>query len=134
MKHSILIVDDRDQDIFLIKDAINKEYPSIFDIYEANDGEQALEVLKNMKIDICLVDINMPKMNGIKLLQELASRNIKSTYIMMTTSSSQQDIEDTKNHGAAAYMVKPVTTDTRRNSIKSIVSIFINKIFKYITV
>lgn len=131
-KIKLLIVDDRFEDTFLMRDTIERHYPGTFDIYEASDGEQGISIIKDVGIDMCLVDINMPKMSGIEMLMELGNMDIRITCIMMTTSSSDEDISDSKKYGASAYMTKPTNIVEYKDSIKALVSVFVNKIFKFI--
>lgn len=57
---------------------------SIEVIAEANDGDECIEVLQEMKPQILLLDINMPKKNGIEVLEEIKKRNIDVKVLILT--------------------------------------------------
>lgn len=108
----ILIVDDDKVDSMTIKRAL-REIKVSNPLFTAGNGEEALEFLrdkKNMKPCIVLLDLNMPKMNGIEFLKiakndpELRSIPV----IVLTTSHEEQDKLESFNFGVAGYMVKPV--------------------------
>jgi CheY-like chemotaxis protein len=78
-----------------------------------SNGEEALDYLRNQENDrpcIILLDLNMPRMNGIEFLRiakaEDRLRNIP--VVVLTTSKEEQDKIDSFNLGIAGYMVKPV--------------------------
>ena len=72
----------------------------------AYDGREALEVLKEQQIDLILLDILMPKMNGLKFLEELAKRNISIPVIVISNLSHEDDVKEAKRLGAMEYFVK----------------------------
>ncbi|AUP77652.1 response regulator [Flavivirga eckloniae] len=81
-------------------------------ITEANNGEDALKVLeqKDRLPDIILLDLNMPKINGIEFLSILKndSRMKYIPTIVLTTSSNQQDLLECYKIGIAGYVLKPL--------------------------
>jgi CheY-like chemotaxis protein len=79
----------------------------------AANGEEALEYLQNndnSKPYIILLDLNMPKMNGIEFLQFIKADEImkKIPVVVLTTSSQYQDIDECYKFGVAGYIVKSV--------------------------
>mgnify|MGYP003501230091 CR=1 FL=1 len=78
-------------------------------VVEARDGEEALEMAKKDKIDAFIVDINMPKMDGISLVKELrALPSYKFVPILMLTTESQDSTrQEGKAAGATGWLVKP---------------------------
>lgn len=82
-------------------------------ILRARDGVEALEILNsNSKSSVRLVitDINMPRMNGIELLQHIRRDDVlqKLPVVVLTTSSDERDRLAAYNENVAGYMVKPV--------------------------
>ena len=81
-------------------------------IIEANNGEEALNILKIKEIipDIIILDLNMPKMNGIEFLEH--RQNYKTLKliptVVLTTSKDEQNKVESFNLGVAGYMIKPV--------------------------
>jgi two-component system, chemotaxis family, chemotaxis protein CheY len=84
-----------------------------YDVVQATDGLQALELVKNKKIDLVLTDINMPNMDGISLIQALRARpNFRFTPILTLTTESGTDMKQKgKAAGATGWIVKPFNPD-----------------------
>ncbi len=108
----ILLVEDDQVDAMTVKRAL-KEIKVTNRLDIVDDGEEALTFLKNPeneKPDIILLDLNMPKMNGIEFLK-IAKKNEslkKIPVVVLTTSKEDQDKVDSFNLGVAGYMIKPV--------------------------
>jgi len=75
----------------------------------AENGLEALKVLKHHVIDAIILDINMPKMNGLEFLQIVKSEGAYATIpvIMLTTEGQDEDKDKAIALGASAYVVKP---------------------------
>lgn len=88
---SIMIVDDNESDQFLTREMI-EEFDASITIFQAYDGEEALEQLDamNEQVSLIILDINMPRMNGFEFLEEYNKRESKSAIIAMLTSSDQE--------------------------------------------
>lgn len=80
-----------------------------FQVKVAEDGLEALEVLKHHIVDAIILDINMPKMNGLEFLQIAKSEGAYATIpvIMLTTEGQEEDQEKALALGASAYVIKP---------------------------
>jgi len=108
----ILLVEDDHVDVMTVKRALkdlNIQKPLVC----AANGEEALEYLQNndnSKPYIILLDLNMPKMNGIEFLQFIKADEImkKIPVVVLTTSSQHQDIDECYKFGVAGYIVKSV--------------------------
>jgi len=81
MKDKILVVDDEDSLRMTLKMRLQS---SDFDVETAADGEEALEKLKKFSADLVLLDINMPKMDGIETLGHIAEDYPTIEFIMLT--------------------------------------------------
>lgn len=93
-----------------------------FEILEAGDGVEALEVIRNPEngfIDLACIDWNMPNMNGLELVVEIRSqqdlRNM--TLMMVTTESEHAQIVRALAAGAHEYLIKPFTPDAMRDKL-----------------
>jgi CheY-like chemotaxis protein len=109
---AILLVEDDNADVLIIKRAL-KELEINNELVTTNNGEEALEYLqsdKNKKPCIILLDLNMPKMNGIEFLKIVKNDdNFKDIPIVaLTTSQNSSDITQCFKHGIAGYVVKPI--------------------------
>jgi len=108
----ILLVEDDQVDAMTVKRAL-KEIKVTNRLDIVNNGEAALTFLKNSeneKPGIILLDLNMPKMNGIEFLK-IAKKDDslkKIPVVVLTTSKEDQDKVDSFNLGVAGYMIKPV--------------------------
>ncbi|HEY0668570.1 MAG TPA: response regulator [Sphingobacteriaceae bacterium] len=107
----ILLVEDDQLDIIDIKRTLDK-MNILYNMQIATNGEEAVEKLEeagNAKPDFILIDINMPKMDGLELLSVIRQRdewkNIKC--FMITTSSATTDKEEATRLGVSGYIIKP---------------------------
>lgn len=108
----ILLVEDDKVDAMTIKRAL-KEIKVTNRLDIAGNGEEALEFLrndKNEKPGIILLDLNMPKMNGIEFLKEVKQDDILKSIpvVVLTTSKEEQDRVESFKLSVAGYMIKPV--------------------------
>lgn len=99
----LLIVDDDTHIRELLQLFLNQEG---FDLFEASDGVEAITVLEKVKIDLAIIDIMMPNMDGWQLCQEI--RNFSDIPILMLTARGEtsQKVKGF-NLGADDYLVKP---------------------------
>ena len=108
-KRSILVVDDAN---FTRKKIIsilnNKPNHAIFDVdfQEACNGREALDLLLNQDIDVVLLDINMPVMNGIDFLYELENKKLKKKIVVITADTSVT-LEELSEFGIEDLLFKP---------------------------
>ena len=95
-----------------------------YDVVEAVDGQQALDVAKNESFDLVLSDINMPVMNGIELVKQLRQLEAyKYTPILMLTTETSSDRKMAgKGAGATGWVVKPFNPDKLLATIKKVIS------------
>ena len=108
----ILLVEDDEVDIMTIQRAL-KELKVSNSLEIALNGEEALDYLRNSNNTrpcIILLDINMPRMNGIEFLKERSKDGgMKSIPVVVLTSSrEEQDMVQSFSLGVSGYMVKPV--------------------------
>ncbi len=96
------------------------------EVTEATNGEEALELLLNEKYypDIILLDLNMPKINGIEFLEILKNNeSIKFIpTIILTTSSNEKDLLACFNLGISGYILKPLKYDEYIEKINLLLS------------
>ena len=108
----ILLVEDDRVDAMTVKRALkdlNVENP----LAHSTNGEEALEYLRSGSDKspcVILLDLNMPKMNGIEFLKIAKDDETlkKIPVVVLTTSKDKQDVTESFEHGVAGYMVKPV--------------------------
>jgi two-component system OmpR family response regulator len=105
---NILIVEDNAGLRQLMKIHIER---AGYAVYEAADGEQALEVLEKVSIHLMIVDIMMPKMDGYELTAELRGADMKIPVLIATAKESLEDKRRGFHSGADDYMVKPINME-----------------------
>jgi CheY-like chemotaxis protein len=111
---NILLVEDDAVDVMNVRRAFSKNNIAN-PLYVASDGVQGLEQLRSGNVPrerrIILLDLNMPKMNGIEFLRELrADPELATTpVIVLTTSNDERDRIEAYNLNVAGYILKPVT-------------------------
>ena len=106
MNKTILIVDDSSSIREVVGAALRREG---YDVVVAEDGRDALQKLDGRKIHLIVSDINMPNMNGIEMVREVKKLpDYKFTPIcMLTTEAGQEAMNEAREAGAKAWMVKP---------------------------
>lgn len=127
-KMKILLVDDNEADVLLIEESC-KNLPNPVTINSVFDGEQAINYVKmkdssglgNLP-DIILLDINMPKVNGLEVLKFIKQESAlaKIPVIMLSTSNSGNDVNDCYSFGANSYVVKPIDLNLFNEMLKCI--------------
>ncbi len=115
----ILLVDDDPDIIELLEYNLTKEG---YDIASANDGLQALEVAKKFKPDLVLLDVMMPKMDGIETARQIRLLSeFKETYILFLTARAEEYTEVAAfDVGADDYVVKPIKPRALLSRLKAI--------------
>ena len=117
----ILLVEDDEVDVMNVKRAFKKNNITN-PLYTASDGIEALSILRGSASEpspiprerrLILLDLNMPKMNGIEFLRELrGDANLRHIpVVMLTTSNEDRDKVEAYNLNVAGYILKPVTFD-----------------------
>ena len=111
---NILLVEDDEVDVMNVRRAFERNNVSN-PLFVAGNGLEGLEVLRGKEMPkerrLVLLDLNMPKMNGIEFLQALrADPELAATpVVVLTTSNDDQDKIDAYNLNVAGYLLKPVT-------------------------
>lgn len=75
-------------------------------VAEAGDGKQALDLARETKPDVCILDVKMPVMDGIEAVSKIVEEGI-APAIMLTAYSDKELIERAKDAGVFGYLVKP---------------------------
>jgi len=111
---NILLVDDDDVDVMNVQRAFKKANITN-PLFVAGNGVEALEKLRNGSIPehnrLVLLDLNMPKMNGIEFLRELRkdAALAATSVVVLTTSNEDKDKVEAYKLNVAGYLLKPVT-------------------------
>jgi two-component system chemotaxis response regulator CheY len=91
-------------------------------LFEAENGLEAMEVMKKEKVDIMLLDWNMPEMNGPAVVEAVRAKKEwnKTRIIMATTEGSKASVLEMIKKGANGYMVKPFQEDAIFKTLNTI--------------
>ncbi len=100
----ILIVDDEEVIRETLKDILKNEN---YDLEEAKEGQEALNLIKNNKFDCVLLDIKMPKMDGIEVLEKALEINPDVPIIMITGHGNEETAFEAAKKGAYDFINKP---------------------------
>lgn len=109
----ILLAEDNPADVYLIEEAL-REHQVSYNIIVVEDGETAIGklTLGELKPDIVLLDLNMPKRSGSEVLTELRAHTDRDIpVIVLTSSDSPSDRQAAVNLGATCYIRKPSGLD-----------------------
>jgi len=126
MKLKILLIEDDLDDIELLQDALLKQGVS-YTMEDVNDGNEALDYIQLNKgiPDIIILDMNLPKVHGRDVIPAIKlSENFSNIpLLILTTSSSPDDIEYAYKNGANKYLKKPATVEEIRETVKTILEL-----------
>jgi DNA-binding response OmpR family regulator len=104
MKGNLLLIDDEEELSESMKELFMEEAQ---DIYIANNGAEALEILSCYKIDCVVSDIKMPVMDGLKFMKEARHRGHSQPIIFFTGHGTEQLKREVREMGAADLLMKP---------------------------
>ena len=122
---NVFVVDDHQ--IFLdgIVSLLDDE-PNIKIVGTAHNGKQAIDRIKTQKVDVVLMDINMPEMDGIEATKQLKKINPNIKILMLTMHSEPRFIKECLEIGAKGYVLKNISKD---DLLKAIDSVYQDKSF-----
>lgn len=103
MQERILVVDDDKMNLIRTKKILEKYY----DVLLSESGDDALKKLQEEIVDLVLLDIEMPGMNGIETFQEMQKFSVKIPVIFLTASGDKDDVMNAIKLGAVNYIKKP---------------------------
>ena len=109
MAYNILIVDDSETVRAVIAKTLKIADVPVAELYEASNGQEALDILGERWVDLVLADINMPVMNGIEMIERMSQDGMLRSIpvIVVSTEGSQTRIEQIMSKGVQAYLRKP---------------------------
>ncbi|HQJ75775.1 MAG TPA: response regulator [Bacteroidota bacterium] len=129
-KIKILVVDDDPQIRRLIKVTLQSKFN--FEILEAENGLAALQKIEIEKPFLVMLDIMMPELNGIELIEKLkANEETKDVPIIICSAvNDRSKVIELFNKGVADYIVKPINPIILSNKITQYIKIYLDKIIK----
>lgn len=116
---NVLIVDDHSLVRQGLKQILELEQ-DIRIVGQAGDGEEALVKVQQLKPDVVLLDINMPKLNGIQTLRRLKDIDKTTRVIMLTFHEDQEYLYETINLGANGYVLKDSESESLISAVRDV--------------
>jgi two-component system, OmpR family, response regulator len=113
----VLVVDDTKNIRTLLKTCLEVEG---YQVDTANDGNQALELLKSSQFDLIFLDIKLPEFSGTEVLRKMRDQGINTPVIIMTAFATVKNAVECTKLGAVAYLQKPFTAEKIRNTLVEI--------------
>ena len=118
MKNRILIVDDEKNVRMMYRAALETEG---FEVVEAESGAQAVEDFAKAKFDVAVLDLRMPEMDGLELLQAMRDKNIRTPAVIITAYGDVPNAVKAMKLGAIDFLAKPVTPDQLRKLLTEVI-------------
>ena len=119
MKQNILIVEDHELTRFGLKTTFeNVDY--IDNIYEADSAETAIQVFNENNIDIIIMDLGLPNMNGIEATKQIRSSNKDVKIIILTSHNDEKEVLNSLRAGANAYCSKEINPQRLIQVVQSV--------------
>ncbi len=112
----VLVVDDEIDFLKFIRRRLSKRN---IDVSTSADGRSALGILESNKVDVVILDVRMPGMNGLETLKKIHKRFPEIAVIMLTGHGSMQSGIEGISHGAYDYVLKPFSIDDLLQRIRS---------------
>ena len=120
-KIKILIVDDHQ----IVRDGIKlylEKNPDFDIVAEADSGEEAVRLLKNIDVDLVMVDINMKGMSGIETTQQIMKDHPQLRVLALTMHNDYQHIKSMMDAGASGYVLKSCDEEEVVGAINSVIN------------
>ena len=114
----VMIADDYTETRMFLRDLLVISNHEV--VAEAADGPEAVEKFKATRPDIVLLDLAMPKMDGLSVLMEIKKMDENAKVILFTASGNLKTINECIHAGAVTYILKPFKIEDLSNAIKSI--------------
>ncbi|MFX4261109.1 response regulator [Pelotomaculum propionicicum] len=104
----IVIAEDESIERMYIRRLLNRYFPAVEQVAEAESGPAALNLINTIKPDLCLMDIRMPGMDGLKVIEEIRENGPDTRFIIISAHDEFHYAQKAVQLGASAYLLKPV--------------------------
>ena len=119
--HKVLIVED-DPMVAMINEQYIGRHGKFTVAGVCRDGRSALEFLENNTVDLVILDVFMPHMDGFETLREIRHRKLGVEVIMVTAANDRESLEKALHAGIIDYLVKPFTFDRFRMALEKYIA------------
>ena len=100
----VLVVDDSDFMRMMLEDILTHHGHTVL---QAKDGQECLDLLQNEAVDVCLLDLGMPGMDGMEVLRRIKESQPELKVVMLSALSQESNVRQALQLGADAFVVKP---------------------------
>ena len=118
--YNILIIEDDELQIAVVRSFLMEEG---YNVYATADGPQGIAIFQSQKIDIVLLDLGIPSMSGLDVLQEIKKIDEKAKVIVVTGYASVESSVFALKYGAIDYLQKPVNFQKLSERIKTVLQL-----------
>jgi two-component system NarL family response regulator len=120
-KATVLLVDDHALLRTGVANIINQE-PDLHVVAEAGDGVEAMEAFERHHPDVTLLDLRMPRMEGVEVVRQLRERDPRARVIILTTYDTDDEISRALKAGAKAYVLKDISAEDLVGCIRDVLA------------
>lgn len=119
--YKVLIVED-DPMVAMINEQYIKRNKNFELVGKCSNGSSALDFLDNNDVDLLILDVYMPKMDGFETLRRVRNKKITVDAIMVTAANDRASLEEALHLGIVDYLVKPFTFDRFQMALEKYIS------------
>lgn len=115
--YKIMIVED-DPMVAIINEQFVNRCGDFSVTHRCSNGEDALAILGSAPVDLVIMDVYMPRLDGIETLKKIREKDIPVSVIMVTAANDNSTVEEAVRLGAIDYLVKPFTFDRFKQALE----------------
>ena len=116
----LLVVDDAKLIHFMVKKILNAKGLDSIEYADAFNGDEAVEIAKEFTPDLVLLDVVMPKKDGIETLKALKEFNSNIEVIMVSSLGTEDKVNEAMQLGAKAFIQKPFDEDELASHVQNV--------------
>ncbi len=120
MPRRVLLIDDDEMLLTLLQELLHKEG---YQVLSTADGPQGVEIYKDRRPDIVILDLGLPTMNGLEVLRKIRTFDPQAKVVVITGHATEESAEVALNLGAAKYLRKPVDISSFLKELLSVLTL-----------
>lgn len=118
-KKNILIIEDHELTRFALK-TVFSDADFLGELYEADSAEKGLDIVEKSQVDLIIMDLGLPNMNGIETTKKVRSTNKDIKVVVLTSHNDEKEVLDSIKAGANAYCSKEINPQRLAEVVKSV--------------
>lgn len=120
--YNISIADDEPIVIESLRFILDREFPGVFNCFDADSGLKVIQICRTQKIDLAFIDINMPGINGLEAIREIKQFNPSIVIIILSAFDRFNYAQEALELGVFKYLTKPLNKSTAVQTLKDAIS------------